>query len=58
MQRPFEVLEDGTKEINSEVLEKQLINLTSAFAYSALVTKDGESEHKLYENIVEIPTYE
>jgi len=32
--------------------------LESAFAFAALTTKDGLSEHDLYESIVMIPHYE
>ena len=30
MQRPFEIIEEGTKEVSDQVLEAQMTNLTSA----------------------------
>ncbi len=56
MQRPHEVLTEGSS--TDEMMEAQLRNLESAFAFAALTTKDGQTEHDLYENIVMIPHYE
>jgi len=52
MHRPFEVLESGSTESYDELMEKQLLNLRSAAAYSALHTFNGMTEHSFYENIV------
>lgn len=53
MQRPHLILTP-----NDEVLERQTLNLKSAFAFSSLVSTPGELEQEFYENIVEIPHYE
>ena len=40
------------------MLEAQQRNLESAFAFAALTTKSGATEHDFYQNIVMIPHYE
>jgi hypothetical protein len=52
MQRPIKTIVQ-----NDAIWEHQAKNLRSALALGALRTQPGQSEAKLYENIVAIPHY-